>query len=213
MFDSGKGSVETGVRLKALIVDDYAPIRKIVAKVLIKEGFDIVGEAADGAEALEIAARLLPDVITLDISMPGMDGLAALPELRKILPSAVIVMVTMHEHYERQARQGGADAYIHKSRVVHELIPAIRSACENSRASFSHRENQVPLASLKACVYQAWRDYEALLRESGEAIGLSLDLQAETPPTADGRSPQRSLRNSIKPSTRLCANTSMRWPN
>ena len=114
--------------MNALVVDDDASIRKIVAKLLTKGGFDVVGEAADGAQALEIAARLLPDVITLDDSMPGMSGLAVLPQLRKTLPNAVIVMLSMHMQYEEHARRGGADAYILKICAVDELIPAIRSA-------------------------------------------------------------------------------------
>jgi DNA-binding NarL/FixJ family response regulator len=114
--------------MKALVVDDDASIRKILVKVLIEGGFDVVGEAADGEQALEIAARLLPDVITLDDSMPRMGGFEALPQLRKALPDAVIVMLTMHMQYEEHARRGGADAYVLKLSAVDELIPAIRSA-------------------------------------------------------------------------------------
>jgi len=125
-----------GTRMNALVVDDDASIRKIVAKLLTKGGFDVVGEAADGAQALEIAARLLPDVITLDDSMPGMSGLAVLPQLRKTLPNAVIVMLSMHMQYEEHARRGGADAYILKICAVDELIPAIRSALAVSACLF-----------------------------------------------------------------------------
>src|SRR5215472_1635604 len=127
------GSMGEGTRLKALIVDDHEYVRKMVAKILITGGFDVVGEAADGAQALEMAARLLPDVITLDVSMPGMDGLAALPELRKTLLGAVIVMLSMDSQYEEQTRRHGADAYILKTQAA-RLIPAIRSACERSGA-------------------------------------------------------------------------------
>jgi len=170
--DSGEGPTSTRARLKALVVDDDASIRKIVAKVLIRDGFDVVGEAADGAQALEIAARMRPDVITMDVSMPGMDGLAALPDLRRILPGTLIVMLTMSMQYEEPARRGGADAYILKTRAMDELIAAIRSACEGAGA-------------LPARVEQARRNYVALLYRSGEAIELLVDLQAETP-TPDG---------------------------
>jgi DNA-binding NarL/FixJ family response regulator len=177
--------VETAVRLKALVVDDDASIRKIVAKFLFMDGFDIVGEAADGAQALEIAATVLPDVITLDVSMPGMDGLAALPELRRALPGAVIVMLSMHIEHEKHALQRGADAYVLKTQAAHELIPAIRSACECSSAFSRQHQNELSLGSLQTRVEQAWRQYATLRHLSNEATELLIDLQGETP-TPDG---------------------------
>jgi DNA-binding NarL/FixJ family response regulator len=81
-----------------------------------------------------------------------MDGLAALPELRKTLPSAVIVTLTMSSQHEEPARQSGADAYILKTRAVDELIPAIRSAHEGSGAMFGEGRSEVSLASLQARV-------------------------------------------------------------
>jgi response regulator NasT len=173
------------VRLKALVVDDYPSIRRVIAKALIKAGFDVIGEAADGTEALEIAARLLPDVITLDVSMPGIGGLAALPELRRTLPCAVIVMLTMSMEYEAQARQGGADAYILKTRAGDELIPAIRSACDSSAALFDQQQ-EGPLASLQAHVEAARDHYAAMRRKADEATELLRDIHTQTPPTADG---------------------------
>jgi two-component system chemotaxis response regulator CheY len=172
--------------LKALVVDDHPSIRKVVAEALIKGGFDVIGEAGDGAQALEIGARLRPDVVTLDVSMPGMDGLTALPQLRKTLPGAVIVMLSMHTQYEKHARHGGADAYILKTRAADELIPAICSACEGPGALFSERRNEVSLAGLQARVKTARDHYAALRREAGEATELLRDIHDQTPPTADG---------------------------
>lgn len=114
-------------RLTALVVDDHARLRAMIAQILVGGGFDVIAQAADGAQALDIASRLVPDLITLDISMPGMTGLRALTALRRQLPGAVIVMLTMNQHDENEARQRGADAYVLKRRAVHHLIPSIRA--------------------------------------------------------------------------------------
>ena len=64
---------------RILVVDDHPLTRDALASLLAQGGFDVVGEAADGAEALELAQSLQPDLVLLDLSMPGMDGLSALP--------------------------------------------------------------------------------------------------------------------------------------
>ena len=67
---------------RILLVDDHPLTRSALAGLLTQHGFDVVGEASDGEEAIEAAARLQPDLILLDLSMPGLDGLSALPRLR-----------------------------------------------------------------------------------------------------------------------------------
>jgi DNA-binding NarL/FixJ family response regulator len=90
---------------------------------------EVVGEADDGQQVLDQAAALRPDVILLDLTMPGMDGLSALPRLRKAVPQARILILTMHEDeaYLRQALESGAAGYVLKKAVDTELLSAIRA--------------------------------------------------------------------------------------
>ena len=80
--------------MKLLIVDDSTMMRKIVERSLAEKKFTVVGSAADGEEGLRVFTETLPDLVTLDISMPKMDGLTALVEMLKIKSDAKILMVT-----------------------------------------------------------------------------------------------------------------------
>ena len=87
----------------------------------------VCGEAENGSETVEQAAALKPDVILLDISMPQIDGLTAAPLIRRSVPHAAIIMLTVHESLDiaRVASLKGATAYITKSLVSTDLVPAI----------------------------------------------------------------------------------------
>ncbi len=89
----------------------------------------IVGEASSGAEALALAEQTQPNLILLDLSMPSLGGLEALPLLRKLLPNCRILVLTMHddEGYLRQALRSGAAGYVLKKAVDSELIAAVRA--------------------------------------------------------------------------------------
>ena len=80
--------------MKLLIVDDSLMMRKIVERSLAEKNFTVVGSAADGIEGLRIFAETLPDLVTLDVSMPKMDGLTVLVEMLKIKSDAKILMIT-----------------------------------------------------------------------------------------------------------------------
>ena len=89
----------------ALVVDDNAAIRKMVAHAFLSDGFKTCGEAANGREAIVLAKQINPDVIVLDLSMPVMNGLSAASELRKIFPSTPIIFI--HPVWERSVEDGG----------------------------------------------------------------------------------------------------------
>lgn len=113
---------------RILIADDKALVRSGLRILLERHGgWVICGEAADGMEALEKAVDLKPDVILLDISMPKLDGLAAMPLLREKMPHTAIVVLTMHQSLEmaRIAANAGAIAFITKSLLVNELVPTL----------------------------------------------------------------------------------------
>ena len=79
---------------RILLVDDHPLTRSALSALLQQHGFDVVGEAADGAEAIHAAGRLHPDLVLLDLSMPGLDGLTALPRLREAAPDCEVVVLT-----------------------------------------------------------------------------------------------------------------------
>jgi DNA-binding NarL/FixJ family response regulator len=117
------------VRDRVLVVDDAAHLRDLLTLLLdIEDDFEVVGTAADGAQAIVQAALLDPDVVLLDLAMPVMDGLAALPDLRQRLPGARIVIFSGFEHQAlaRRALEAGADDYIEKGTSVTHLVERLR---------------------------------------------------------------------------------------
>ncbi len=115
---------------RILLADDHAILRTGLRLLLeAQPDMTVVGEAGDGREALALAAQLQPDLILLDLSMPGLGGLDALPILRKVVSAARILILTMHddESYLRQALRGGASGYVLKKAVDHELLSAVHA--------------------------------------------------------------------------------------
>jgi DNA-binding NarL/FixJ family response regulator len=115
--------------LQILIVDDKPHVRSGIRMLLHNhEDWTICGEASDGVEAIQKAAELKPDVILLDISMPRMDGLTALPLIREKSPESQVIVLTLHESLDtaRAASRVGAHAYITKS-LMNELLPALEA--------------------------------------------------------------------------------------
>lgn len=103
--------------IRVLLVDDAADIRMLVRIGLRRDGrFDVVGEASNGAEAIERAEEHQPDVVLLDVAMPVMDGLEALPRIRDVAPGARVVILSgfTSESMREGATAQGADAYLEK---------------------------------------------------------------------------------------------------
>ncbi len=116
-------------RPRVLLADDH----RIVAeglRLLLEPEFDLVGIVEDGRQLIEAAARLRPDVIVVDVTMPHVSGLDALPRLKAELPGVKIVFLTMHGElaYARRALAGGADGFVVKHSATGELVLAIRAA-------------------------------------------------------------------------------------
>lgn len=113
-----------------LIVDDEPQIRNILRAIVEgHEGWEVCGEAADGLEGIQKAGELKPDLILLDISMPNLDGLSALPRIREHCPDAAILILTLHESLEmaRISSAAGAWGYIAKSLAATQLVPVMES--------------------------------------------------------------------------------------
>ena len=117
-------------KIRVLIVDDHAIVRAGLRMLINPQpDMEVVGEAADGHEALCQARETNPDVLTLDLTMPGGGGLKSLERLRQACPQTRVLVLTMHEDpsYLRAALAAGASGYVAKSAVDGDLLAAIRS--------------------------------------------------------------------------------------
>lgn len=110
-----------------LIVDDAAFMRMMIKEILTKNGFDVVGEAADGAQALEKYKELDPDLVTMDITMPEMDGITALKEIKKMNPNSKVIMCSAmgQQAMVIDAIQAGAKDFIVKPFQSERVLEAI----------------------------------------------------------------------------------------
>ena len=117
-------------QIRVLLVDDHPFVREgIKSHLATQSGIKVVGEADNGEEALREAARLRPDVVLMDISMPSMNGLEAMSRLRRKAPHTRVLVLTMHENREYIARvfRLGARAFVRKDSSPDELVRAIRA--------------------------------------------------------------------------------------
>jgi DNA-binding NarL/FixJ family response regulator len=123
---------------RILLVDDHPLTREALSSLLAQHGFDVVGEAADGLAAIEEAERLQPELILLDLSMPGLDGIQALPKLREAAPNCEVVVLTASGTEENllAAIRGGAAGYLLKSEAP-ERIAEFLSGVANGEAALS----------------------------------------------------------------------------
>jgi DNA-binding NarL/FixJ family response regulator len=119
--------------IRVLVADDHAIVRTGIRHVLETEpGFTVVGEASNGAEALALAVDLAPDVVVLDISMPGGSGLGTAAELRRRCPDTRILILSMHDNaeYVLESLRAGVHGYLLKDSAAAELGGAIRAVCQ-----------------------------------------------------------------------------------
>lgn len=123
-------STSTGARIKTFIVDDHAVLRQALRLLLETHSeIEVVGEATNGREAVDLAERCKPDVVLMDMVMPGLNGLEATRQLRKRLPSAKVLILTGYVEDEQilAALRAGAAGYVVKRSDVSELLLAIQA--------------------------------------------------------------------------------------
>ncbi len=117
--------------IRVLVADDHLVVREGLRLILETEaGFEVAGEAADGAEAVRLAAELSPDVVLMDLRMPGVDGLEAMARIRESRPDAAIVVLTTFDEDDLMARalEAGARGYLLKDVTREALLDAVRAA-------------------------------------------------------------------------------------
>ena len=117
-------------KIKVLVADDHTILRQGIKALLDnQEGIEVVGEAKDGREAIKVIEELLPDVIMMDIAMPGLNGLEATRRIKKKFPKMKVLVLTMYanEEYIFQILNAGANGYLVKETAFQDLISAIKA--------------------------------------------------------------------------------------
>jgi CheY-like chemotaxis protein len=119
--------------IRILVVDDHSIVRRQLCALLrAQPDFEVVCEAADGEEAVRKAEEFRPDVVLMDISLPGLDGFAAARHIKQQVPSAEIVFVSQHDTRQmvREALRAGGRGYVGKFDAIDELVPAVHAVSQ-----------------------------------------------------------------------------------
>jgi len=122
--------------IRLMLADDHRMLREGLSRSMREQGFDIVGEAGDGAEAVALALTVRPDVILMDVTMPEIDGVEACRQVRAQLPDTKVVMLTMHadQGVLTSAIRAGATGYLVKDCSTEEIASAVRMAAGGETA-------------------------------------------------------------------------------
>ncbi len=122
--------------IRLMLADDHRMLREGLSRSMSEHGFDVVGEARDGVEAVNMAYNVQPDVILMDVSMPEMDGVEACRQVRAAVSGTRIVMLTMHADQEvlANAIRAGACGYLVKDCSTEEIAEAVRMAANGDTA-------------------------------------------------------------------------------
>jgi DNA-binding NarL/FixJ family response regulator len=180
------GALQT---LRVVLVDDHRLFRESLGALLaVHEGIEVVAEGANGEDAVRLAREHRPDVVLLDVEMPGQSVLTSLVEIRSASPTTRIVVLTMHENttLARQLLLRGASAYLIKTIGHHELVSAIRASTEGASDMVTlsvSRGGLAGLAASGASVLSA-RELEVLTlvsrARSNQAIATELQISEGT---------------------------------
>jgi len=122
--------------IRLLLADDHRMLRQGLRRSLVDEGFEVIGEATDGLEAVKLVDALLPDVVLMDVTMPGIDGIEAVRRVHEAHPEVRVVMLTMHADAEviADAIRAGACGYLVKDCSIDEIADAVRMAANGDTA-------------------------------------------------------------------------------
>jgi len=122
--------------IRLMLADDHRMLREGLSRSMSEHGFDVVGEARDGVEAVNMAHSLTPDVVLMDVSMPEMDGVEACRQVRLAVPGTKVVMLTMHADQDvlANAIRAGACGYLVKDCSTEEIADAVRMASNGDTA-------------------------------------------------------------------------------
>ena len=123
--------------IKVLVVDDTDHVRRMLSEMLELDGFDVVGEAASGGEAVDVTTRTMPDVVVMDYKMPGIDGLSAARKIKETRPDQAIVLYTAYldAKLEAEAKDAGIAMCIGKVEGLNQLERHLTEICRDLASS------------------------------------------------------------------------------
>ena len=161
--------------VKILLVDDHQMLRGGLRSLLESQGkYEVVGEASNGGEAVQLTGMLDPDVVVLDLGLPDMNGLDALPKIREANPNSKVIVLSMHisREYVSRAVEIGCDGYIPKSSTHTSLLEAIEIVMEGER--FLHpKAASVLMASIAGESKKEEQKIDALSDRELEVVRLT----------------------------------------
>jgi two-component system, NarL family, response regulator DegU len=172
--------------VRLMLVDDHKALRQGLRRSLEEEeGFSIVGEAADGDEAVRMAPVVQPDVILMDVSMPDMDGVEATRRILQADPSRRVVMLTMHVDKDiiESAIKAGAVGYLTKDCSIDEIIEAVKMAA-NGETALSPQLAQTMLTEVRKIDGPTIRDEDRLITKREEEVLQLIADGCSTPEVA-----------------------------
>jgi CheY-like chemotaxis protein len=159
-------------QVRVVVVDDSAPVRLVLRTVLsLDDRFEVVGEAVDGLEAIDLAAAVLPDLMVLDRDMPRLDGVRAIPRIRAVAPRCAIVLFTAASDAgtHQAAMSAGASEVLDKSALGPDIVDALGGALvahlAELGATLGVRVGPVPAAAARAWISNTRRILAALRRD------------------------------------------------
>jgi CheY-like chemotaxis protein len=117
--------------LRALVCDDYSMVRETIRPLLLDAGFETIREATLATEAISLVEMMQPDVVVLDLSLPGMSGLQAIPILKLVSPRSVVIVFSAYDIWREASLEAGAYAYVDKSDLneLQTVFTRVASAC------------------------------------------------------------------------------------
>lgn len=162
-------------KVRIMLADDHAILRAGLRLLLDSQAdWEVVGEAENGAQALELVGKLCPDVLILDLNMPEVDGLSVIEEIKAAVPETCVLILTMYEDgsYLQQAIRSGASGYVLKKAVDTELLLAIQAVLRGElyvHSAMTHYLFQNPASAEPSTNTDPWRglserEYDVLTR-------------------------------------------------